>query len=795
MARRSSARLRNGNSATPKRVSLSHDTGAHTPKTVPARLPSLDEGDEMPGVSSNSPTDSPTRPAKRVNIGLQSTPKDSAPIQPADEEMHPQKHHQTAAKPLDEARYLGFSNMVPQTVPSKKASRIATLQATPTRAQNPVQAAKSPTFQFTFRREHSLELSPEAKKLMLEKREEAAKIREQMAASGEASALAWAEACKMATPKGKRSRFSDVHKQAFEKMASIAAHPSSFRADPSRVKTVPLKEEVAISDAKTLKRSFSKANLDEQPAKTLRYSASKPNPQISEPHKAIATSNLRADAGPPASPTKRIKRTEADNSSATRPLSSSNSQLNTPQRKISNTSSLATPTQASLSRAASVKSIKTSKIPAPSLMRSPSKPNLLGRKSEEASATPLLHRSPSKAAILGASKQPINEQGQLVSPLLSRSPLKPAPDKRQPGDDGTDASNQTSAPLLACSPLRMSIAKSADRKTSVSKQPGVPLLARSPSKITLPSNPAAPKVSATSGQSTGLLSRFNLLRASPMKSILRSPQRLYSDDPAKIAAGTHVATPPKAEISKYSFLSSRPPATAPVRKHVDFTSSTKERYEAKSTSSTPSKDSTLHLKDASSHGKPMDVEYPSLPSPAVIVSPSPQNRRQTVAPGDFTFRADWHGLTFSQSPNALSSARAKMGKASIRPVSAEPEIVPRTTEAPPPATGSKKRKFEFENHELAAGGHTSDKENTPAPAGDVDEEARPAKRAKSNPTERKSVCAPSPMKTTEGRMPMLGGKLKGVRAPTQGKNAQKKGRPSTISQARLAALAMPKKRG
>ena len=34
-------------------------------------------------------------------------------------------------------------------------------------------------------REHSLELSPEAKKLMSEKREEAARIREQMVASGE----------------------------------------------------------------------------------------------------------------------------------------------------------------------------------------------------------------------------------------------------------------------------------------------------------------------------------------------------------------------------------------------------------------------------------------------------------------------------------------------------------------------------------------------------------------------------------------------------------------------------------
>ena len=43
---------------------------------------------------------------------------------------------------------------------------------------------------------------------------------------------------KKAVPKGKMTRFSDVHVQQFKKMDSIANHASAFRADPSRFKPV-----------------------------------------------------------------------------------------------------------------------------------------------------------------------------------------------------------------------------------------------------------------------------------------------------------------------------------------------------------------------------------------------------------------------------------------------------------------------------------------------------------------------------------------------------------------------------
>ena len=59
-----------------------------------------------------------------------------------------------------------------------------------------------------------------------------------------------------------------------------------------------------------------------------------------------------------------------------------------------------------------------------------------------------------------------------------------------------------------------------------------------------------------------------------VRSILRTPSRKFSDDPAQIAAGTHMSPP----VSS-SFEKALPPipATAPVKKHVNFTNSTLQR--------------------------------------------------------------------------------------------------------------------------------------------------------------------------------------------------------------------------
>ncbi|KAI7467225.1 hypothetical protein KC351_g14134 [Hortaea werneckii] len=946
MARRSSARLA-GRASTPKRVSLSHDqpqaNPTRTPRTVPAKLSSLDENDEMPGAFPQSPDSAPLAKRQRSAAPTDAhTPTENRSIQPSDQEMHPQRLHQTTAKPLDEARHLGFTQM-PQTEPAGRKSHMATAQATPSRTtrpgkvpSNPAEDAKSPTYQFTFRREHSLELSPDAKRLMLEKREEAQRIREQMVRSGEGSdpiavnADDMVAGRKLAKPKG---RFSEVHGKAFDKMASIAGHKSAFRSkgngNDGGMKTPQQSKEksgVSVVEAaqKSLKRSPSKAQLDE-PAekKSLAKSPSKSNMSSGLPRtKQTHTLPAAPEAGPASpSPVKRQRRAEDDNVSSARP--SSRDTPSTPQQQsvrknipsavsYPNLSALTTPTQSSLARAASTKKTET-KIPGPQLARSPSKPNLKSAdvqpqhhavvQQEEAgpSTPPLLQRSPSKSAHLFAghtpahfgqsqSRQPNelqNEKGE--SPLLSRTPLHGSPGKK-PLENADDAQQSegttTSHPAwLARSPHKMSVSrKPPGEATSKGEQQQektpsgptttngsgshIPFLSRSPTKLPPHPQPTTTTADLTHPPSTpgkpnteeegngkaksGLLSRFSLLRKphSPMKSILRrSPQRKYSDDPAKIAAGTHLASPPAV-----------PPRTGipgegtrgggdvsvsgegeggvvrggagdggvqggrkkEERKRVDFSASTKARYEEgrvgagggggkglggladqaaqgmeleslareveeedmqdvdaegmeiDSSPQHPAPASTLQAEsEAEAEDEDEDdlnpepdtqankITYPSLhpsapssPAPTTAPpstasmppSPSPQKRRQTFAPQDFTFRAGSQEIVFGN-PDSLSSpvktgavgsggARRRTtaapttasaasetgagGKgtgrgATIRAVSAEPVGgvgAPATdsslmawaagaaggeTEGGKDVPGSRKRKFEFEN--------------------------------------------------------------------------------------------------
>ncbi|KAK6439816.1 hypothetical protein LTR95_003975 [Oleoguttula sp. CCFEE 5521] len=242
MARRST-RLSGRNSSTPqptKRVSLSHDAPAiRTPRTVPARLASVHESDEMPGSFPDSPSEiaSPSIPTKRIKVADDSgcqTPRFASPIQPTAEEMHPRLHHETTVKPREEARWLGFSKMAPATEPVRRENKLAAPDMTPSRTTVNLSASKSPRYHLTFRREQSLELSPEAKKLMVEKRAEALKIKEQMKATGEGAMLFDATGRKLATPRSKKGRYSDIHAAQFQKMDSIAAHASAYRKDPTR---------------------------------------------------------------------------------------------------------------------------------------------------------------------------------------------------------------------------------------------------------------------------------------------------------------------------------------------------------------------------------------------------------------------------------------------------------------------------------------------------------------------------------------------------------------------------------
>ena len=846
----------------------------------------------MPGAFPGSPIeqDTPTGPSKRSRMTEAATPVSAAPIQVPTEEMHPKHLHQSTAKPREEARWLGFSNMPPATEPPKRNPKHVEAQATPSRTHKQENAFKSPDFTFTFRREQSLELSPEAKQLMDEKRAEALLIKEQMRSNGEAAQMSGdAFGRKIAQPKGKKSRFSELHDAQFQKMDSIAGHASAYRKDPSRLAAQTSGSKVPVqTPSKSLKRSPSKAELDKNeatPSRTIPRTASKPNlaQPASQLRRAPSMKNLREPATEDATPAKRVKRTETQDVSNARPSSSSSDKDKAlpstpqhikdsrPQPLYPNLAHLATPTQSSLARAGSVRSTKvTSKIPGPSLVRSPSKPTLVEpNKGSPKHATNLMARSPVKAGLFGNPSSPSKpgtsgtgkDDHEDKMPLLSRSPTKgdlfshthtavdvsggaleekpknmmDAALARTPAKAGShkharlDQDNSPSpqkkepqAPLLARSPLKMSVSKGPEAEQPAEKQSSIPLLSQSPSKASQSNNPFTSAVEQTPNvKSSGnnLFGRFNMLRASPIKSILRTPQRLYSNDPSKIAAGTHFSTPPKHDDTENSKEPGPPPATAPVRKRVDFSSSTKDHEAIKMDISSDEPSSPVDDEALSAVPTTGTANYPTLPTIfSPVVNPTPERRRQTVAPGDFTFRAG-DGILFGDRLAPPASARAA---STIRHVSAEPEIVPSTVAAsqkkrkfnfenkmnvnpaelsPTVTPGSKKRKFAFENSAIAKTAEVasaSDKENGGEDEVEDEESSRPAKRVKSAATSSKAATSgktavPKPAPKKASRMPTLGVKPKAGSASAP--KEEKKKLTGSITMARLNALAMPKRRG
>lgn len=756
-----------------KTAFLSLDNPLKIPHTT-SKLSSLAENDEIPGAFPDSEEDTPTAVskhiAKAVSGGL-STPRDVTSIRPSGEEMHPAKFHMSTAKPLDEARWLGFSSMAPQIEPPKGTNKIALAQGTPSKTPKAGSTSRSDfqDFEFSFKRQ-SLELSAEARQMMAEKREEAARIREELKANkSTCPSIPETLSRKMATPKGKVGRFSDIHMAEFKKMDSIANHASAYRADPNRLETAtatlkkavnkPLLAQPGQNGVQTLKRTQSKTELGQYMSSLPRSTSSR-----SLKHNNDAEHER-------ASPAKRVKRTTDDDVASTRPKSSG-----MPTGAM----------QASLARTASVNSTKSTMIP--SLARTPSKASLKSAPTPQPKAsTPLLARSPTKSSPV---KQMVEEPQEPVSPLLSRSPSKfcliekPATQTQDADDDA--AMGQ----YLSRSPLKASVSVNTEQDN---KPSAIPLLSRSPAKASPAENPfdtAATPLKAAAG--TNLMSRFNLLRKTPMKSILRSPQRLYSDDPAKVASGTHLATPPK---NSNKALPAVPPATAPVQKHVDFSASTKlsnsmyqAQRESESTSlspvsegPTPPPKTSAFAKAATDAATEAAPTYPILPSGDMDMGPTPKkaHRRMTLGANvlnDFTFRAG-EGITFAPSADAANRGRADSEKPSIRHVSAEPDIVP--------IAGMKRKLSETPTFASATSLPIgSDKENKPE---EGPEDARPAKKARPTiPEPPKSV---KPAEKIAKKIPTIGVKPKGTTSQ-QGK----KPRPSMMSRTRLEMLAMPKHR-
>ncbi|KAL2842127.1 hypothetical protein BJX68DRAFT_244977 [Aspergillus pseudodeflectus] len=336
---------------------------------------------------------------------------------PTHNEMHPSKVHQSTTKQPDSGLILGFG-------PVKKDAQGNVVKETP--AQNtPSKTNASPSsayygtpaFEFKFSSEDS-QLSEEAKKLMESLRDDVARCRAQMVKGKTVSTAVQNIERKIAKPKGKTSRFSDVHMAEFKKMDSIANHPSAFRATPDRFKPVD----------KTLKRTNSRARLNEAASSSPAKATDEPAPET------------------PAA--KRVKHDKPEVSSANRPRSARPA-ASRPRSSIR--SSLLTPTRASLARASvSLKPSRTSMIP--SLGRSPlskqidapstprtefnprfksSIPTLSNLKSILRRREPLFSKVPSKIAAGTHQAAPDFTPDLLLRPSRESSPSgTPSPKKR-----------------------------------------------------------------------------------------------------------------------------------------------------------------------------------------------------------------------------------------------------------------------------------------------------------------------------------------------------------------------------
>lgn len=561
MARRSARLQKAPTPSAQADTSMRSDDSWHTASSPHTELPILPEMPDLPDPSAMESVQKPTanraasklpqvtttphknKPSKAQQLAAAAassrTPKDRTPIKPAGQEMHPAHHHASTAKVLDEARWLGFQSLGAQSAIGTVGPDTPSKTPAPAPAQKALDIDSSPDFRFRFKSPFPIQkgskqdeagLSPSSRNILREAAISGTPGGGSRAIFGTTEFSTKADMSpqrKKAEAKGKMARFSDVHMAQFKKMDSIANHASAFRADPTRFKPVsaqplkksPSKLDLAKPEPNKLKRTQSKADLGEssaKPAGGLKRAQSKMDPAESAskiPATPLKRTQSKMDLtgsglprsqstvrlvppphdGRPASrdgggntAAKRVKRTEVDDASTTRPVSSEGAKaaqvpsIATPARNITSQTALPriaarlmTPTKASLARSQSVKVAKSTSM-IPTLMNSPSTNNLIP--------------SPSPVKLV---------KGPSTNNLFSPTNLGKA--------------------------MR---------------------------------NGARDRFLQQAGR--------NLER---VRSILRTPNRKFSNDPTKIAAGTHMSPPPALTVPTI-------PATAPVKKHVNFSSST-----------------------------------------------------------------------------------------------------------------------------------------------------------------------------------------------------------------------------
>ncbi len=514
------------------------------------------------------------------------TPAGSSPTKPSMSEMHPGKANGPKAPPSSALR-LGFADISSVQLESPTTAKIhrhdasallaATPQGTPSKLRSPLAGLSPFTFRFSSKNgktpskmtpaktfgnaepapaagvtaspikiisELDENLSDEARRMMEQVRQDARQIHADLVAQREREE-AMADADGAAAPGGRKiakpkSRFSAAHTAEFSKMDSIANHPSAFRASrftPVRsTGTGPAPTSAISSQSRGLKRTQSKANLDETPSYALAKGAGTPaaSKATKKPHDSTPQTARRGNLlfqtsteELPLSAAKRIKQHLGDDASSSRPASRDASSLPRPALPGTSTSgltrshttaSLLTPTKASLARSASIKTSGTSHLPHKTPSRTPSKTSLNGARNTDQPKQPLsaLKKSATTSSLQAVSNATQPAQTAAPKPSLFHVGI------RKPGS-ATAALANTSATRDAAS-LPMASAILAFSKTPAPPRPEAKVLPRFPA--TTPRRKLSKRVAFTPGTQRAVLSEHSpsLFRSGLPRSALKSTE-------------------------------------------------------------------------------------------------------------------------------------------------------------------------------------------------------------------------------------------------------------------------------
>lgn len=338
----------------------------------------------------------------------------------------------------------------------------------------------------------------------------------------------------------------------------------------------------------------------------------------------------------------------------------------------------------------------------------------------------------------------------------------------------------SSRPSTLMTPTKASSARAVSAKPF--KTSMIPSLKTSPSRIPTPKPPQSEFISRI---------KKPVSNTSPLKSILRPHRPLFSTDPEKLAAGTHVAPPagfnPDIDLTGAPSASFDAPPTPSPKKRVEFSASTKSCYDIAQETPSPARFTSLPSND-----KPSDIVYPSLPSipsEEEKTTDTPTIRRVRESNSEEKpsqeLPAVPHGLSnkkrLKEGPSARSSIPEKP-KSPVRPAARSGLF----TNAPttPHSTVNKKRRREDDDD-----GAVKDRENIPP----NDETSRSAKKLKPtvsvSPLKKSTVTTPSrtPVKPAPTATPRSTTSARPVTTPSSA-------RKGVLTMSRLNMLATPKYR-